>query len=213
MVTLVAGKVFTHNCDTGKLSALIVLKHCAANRKRRLSALPNVGPYIYDVKISGFTRSSLYIYIYIYDICSIRVNIFLCLTEPIYLLLLHTQRDGPHQVYFLYSLYMFRHNAIFRSTAVFAAAKGVWIFFWFCLFHMSRYWLGHPRTLAWFVFESEINRAKVRGCPSQYLLIWNKQNQKLSTHLWPLRYNCAPEDGVVPKHVERREKINKVHLL
>jgi hypothetical protein len=24
-----------------------VLKHCAANRKRRLSALPNLGPYIY----------------------------------------------------------------------------------------------------------------------------------------------------------------------
>jgi len=28
--------------------------------------LPNVGPYIYDVSISGFTRSSIYIYIYIY---------------------------------------------------------------------------------------------------------------------------------------------------
>jgi len=25
--------------------------------------LPNVGPYIYDVSISGFTRSSIYIYI------------------------------------------------------------------------------------------------------------------------------------------------------
>jgi len=24
--------------------------------------LPNVGPYIYDVNISGFTRSSIYIY-------------------------------------------------------------------------------------------------------------------------------------------------------
>jgi hypothetical protein len=24
-----------------------MLKHCAANRKRRLSALPNAGPYIY----------------------------------------------------------------------------------------------------------------------------------------------------------------------
>jgi hypothetical protein len=46
-----------------------MLKHCAANRKRRLSAFPNVGPYIYifnvvyiyiyDVKISGFTRSSI----------------------------------------------------------------------------------------------------------------------------------------------------------
>jgi hypothetical protein len=37
-----------------------VLKHCAANRKRWLSALPNIGPYIYNVKISGFTRSSIY---------------------------------------------------------------------------------------------------------------------------------------------------------
>jgi len=34
--------------------------------------LPNVGPYIYDVSISGFTRSS----IYIYDISSLRVKIF-----------------------------------------------------------------------------------------------------------------------------------------
>jgi hypothetical protein len=42
-----------------------MLKHCAANRERRLSALPN------DVKISGFTRSS----IYIYDISRIRVKI------------------------------------------------------------------------------------------------------------------------------------------
>jgi hypothetical protein len=39
-----------------------MLKHCAANRKRRLSTLPNVGPYVYDVKISGFTRSSICIY-------------------------------------------------------------------------------------------------------------------------------------------------------
>jgi hypothetical protein len=53
-----------------------VLKHCAENRKRRLSALPNVGPYIYDVNISGFTRSSIYIYIYIYihDISRLRVK-------------------------------------------------------------------------------------------------------------------------------------------
>ena len=34
--------------------------------------MPNVGPYIYDVSISGFTRSS--IYIHIYDISSLRVN-------------------------------------------------------------------------------------------------------------------------------------------
>jgi len=26
--------------------------------------LPNVGPYIYDVSISGFTRSSIYIYMW-----------------------------------------------------------------------------------------------------------------------------------------------------
>jgi hypothetical protein len=45
-----------------------MLKHCAANRKRRLSALPNVSPYIYDVKIAGFTRCS------IYDIGRLRVN-------------------------------------------------------------------------------------------------------------------------------------------
>jgi hypothetical protein len=25
-----------------------MLKHCAANKKRRLSVLPNVSPYIYD---------------------------------------------------------------------------------------------------------------------------------------------------------------------
>jgi hypothetical protein len=45
-----------------------MLKHFAANRKRRLSALPNVCPYIYDVKISGFTRAP-----YIYNISRIRV--------------------------------------------------------------------------------------------------------------------------------------------
>jgi len=32
--------------------------------------LPNVDPYIYDVSISGFTRSS----IYIYEISSLRVK-------------------------------------------------------------------------------------------------------------------------------------------
>jgi hypothetical protein len=47
-----------------------VLKHCAANIKRRLSALPNVGPYIYDVKICGVTRSS----IYTYDISRLRAK-------------------------------------------------------------------------------------------------------------------------------------------
>jgi hypothetical protein len=40
-----------------------VLKHCAGNRKRWLSALPNVGPYIYDVEVSGFLEGSPHIHI------------------------------------------------------------------------------------------------------------------------------------------------------
>jgi hypothetical protein len=52
-----------------------VLKHCAANRKRRLSALPNVVPYIYDVKNFWLYKElHIYIYIYIYDISRLRVN-------------------------------------------------------------------------------------------------------------------------------------------
>ena len=35
--------------------------------------MPNVGPYIYDVRISGFTR--IYIYIYIHEISSLRVKV------------------------------------------------------------------------------------------------------------------------------------------
>jgi hypothetical protein len=54
-----------------------VLKHCAANRKRRLSALPNVGPYIYDVNISGFTRSSKN------DISRLRVKIYKTIIFPV----------------------------------------------------------------------------------------------------------------------------------
>jgi hypothetical protein len=62
--------VFTHNCDTGKTFCIdSVLKYCAANGKRLLSALPNIGPYIYDVKISDFTRNCLY------DISRLRVKI------------------------------------------------------------------------------------------------------------------------------------------
>jgi hypothetical protein len=36
------------------------LEELAKDRKKWLSAFQNVGPYIYDVKISGFTRSSIY---------------------------------------------------------------------------------------------------------------------------------------------------------
>jgi hypothetical protein len=47
-----------------------MLKHSLANRKRRLSALPNVGPYIYTtlkfLALQGAT--------YIYDISRLRVN-------------------------------------------------------------------------------------------------------------------------------------------
>jgi uncharacterized protein YvpB len=48
-----------------------MLKHCVANRKRRLSALPNVGLYIYNVKISGFVKKGAP---YIYDISRLRVK-------------------------------------------------------------------------------------------------------------------------------------------
>jgi len=41
--------------------------------------LPNVGPYIYDVSISGFTRSS----IYIYDISSLRVKVYITIILPL----------------------------------------------------------------------------------------------------------------------------------
>jgi hypothetical protein len=46
-----------------------MLKHCATNRKRRFSALPNVSPFIYDVKISGLQGVS-----YICDISRLRVK-------------------------------------------------------------------------------------------------------------------------------------------
>ena len=46
-----------------------------------VSALPNVGPYIYNVSISGFIRSSIYVYIYTYDISSLRVNHQLLCTD------------------------------------------------------------------------------------------------------------------------------------
>jgi hypothetical protein len=57
-----------------------MLKHCAENRKRRLSAFPNVSPYIYDVKISGFTRSS----IYIYGISRLRVKVSVATTQKMH---------------------------------------------------------------------------------------------------------------------------------
>jgi len=37
-----------------------VLRHCADNKKRGLSALSNVGHQIVHVKIAGITRSSAY---------------------------------------------------------------------------------------------------------------------------------------------------------
>jgi hypothetical protein len=46
-----------------------MLKHCAANRKRRLSALPNLGPYIYMSKFLALQGAP-----HIYDISRLRVN-------------------------------------------------------------------------------------------------------------------------------------------
>jgi hypothetical protein len=48
-----------------------MLKHCAANRKRWLSVLPNVGPYIYTLKFMALQGSP---YTYIYD-SRLRINI------------------------------------------------------------------------------------------------------------------------------------------
>jgi hypothetical protein len=47
-----------------------MLKHCAANRKRRLSALPNLGPYIYTMLKFLAVQGAPYIY----DISRLRVN-------------------------------------------------------------------------------------------------------------------------------------------
>ena len=49
--------VVAHNKSAGKHS---VLRHCADNKKRGLSMLPNVGHQIVHVKIVGITRSSPY---------------------------------------------------------------------------------------------------------------------------------------------------------
>jgi hypothetical protein len=51
-----------------------MLKHCAANRKRQLSALPNVGPYIYIYTTLKFL--ALQGAPYIYDISRLRVKMF-----------------------------------------------------------------------------------------------------------------------------------------
>jgi len=67
--------------------------------------LPNVGPYIYDVSISGFTRSS----IYIYDISSLRVK----LLTPLLLMMVHfrwpahnlSSSDGRRVSFFMNSLF------------------------------------------------------------------------------------------------------------
>jgi hypothetical protein len=45
------------------------LKHFAENRKRRLSALTNVGPYTYYVKVLALQGAP-----YIYDISRLRVK-------------------------------------------------------------------------------------------------------------------------------------------
>jgi hypothetical protein len=48
-----------------------MLKHCSANRKRRLSALPNIGPNIYKtLKILVLQVAP-----YIYDISMLRVKV------------------------------------------------------------------------------------------------------------------------------------------
>jgi hypothetical protein len=49
----------------------LMLKRCAANRKRRLSALPNVSPYYTTLNFLALQGAP-----YIYDIGRLRVNLF-----------------------------------------------------------------------------------------------------------------------------------------
>jgi hypothetical protein len=65
MVTLVASKVFTHNCDTGKLSALIQCRNIVQQLERDSFQRCQTEVHIYDVKISVVTKSSIYrVYVY-----------------------------------------------------------------------------------------------------------------------------------------------------
>jgi hypothetical protein len=57
-----------------------VLKHCAANRKRQLSALPNVGPYIYSI-YTTLKFLALQGAPYISDTNRLRVNYCLLYTD------------------------------------------------------------------------------------------------------------------------------------
>jgi hypothetical protein len=51
-----------YNNNNSILLTAIGLSHGGSGHLTHiLSALPNIGPYIYDVKIYGFTRSSIYI--------------------------------------------------------------------------------------------------------------------------------------------------------
>jgi hypothetical protein len=52
-----------------------MLKYCAANRKKQLSALPDVGPYIYIYIY--MTLKFIYVHFYIYDINRLSVNLVL----------------------------------------------------------------------------------------------------------------------------------------
>ena len=61
-----AGKMCTHKCDTGNLSALIQCWNIVQQIERDYFSVAKLRSvhiyiYIYDVSISGFTRSSIYI--------------------------------------------------------------------------------------------------------------------------------------------------------
>jgi len=72
--------------------------------------LPNVGPYIYDVSISGFTRSS----IYIYDISSLRVK---PRTAEIFLSILHKHTTNSVKNKRLLLSYLIDLSIYMRTTS------------------------------------------------------------------------------------------------
>jgi hypothetical protein len=51
-----------------------MLKHCAVNRKKRLSVLPIIGAYT-TLNLWPYKELHIYVYIYIYDISRLRAKI------------------------------------------------------------------------------------------------------------------------------------------
>jgi hypothetical protein len=138
-----------------------VLKHCAANRKRRLSALPNVGPYIYDVKISGY----IYIYIYIQDINMVSVNLQLECRSQLWC------TTGLHYVYCIASHILYYNLSSILYPIIYQ------------IFHIPRFISGFDGLV--------VSRSRVQPKPSDFFGRKNPQHaflRKRSKAVGPVSY-------------------------